>query len=342
MRVVVYYHNQDIRVEERPIPQIGPNELLIRVTHSGICGSDVMEWYRRPRAPPVLGHEIAGIVAAAGKEVKGYKEGDRVTAAHHVPCNVCSCCQAGHHTLCDTVSRTNFDPGGFAEYIRLTPIHVDRGVFLLPPDVSDEHAIFVEPLACVYRAQQRARMQPSQSVLVVGSGIAGLLHLKLARVSGAGLILATDINEFRLQAARRSGADAAFGVDGDLPTLIREANDGVLVDLVIVCTGAASALAGAMFAARPGGTVLFFAPAAPEFSLSMPFNDVFWRTDLTLTTSYGASPADYAAALALIHHMRVEVQDIVTHRFGLSQAGMGFELVAQAQESLKVVLDHDR
>ncbi len=342
MRVAVYYHNQDVRVEERPIPQIGPGELLVRVARSGICGSDVMEWYRRPRAPVVLGHEIAGHVAVAGKQVKGYKEGDRVTAAHHVPCNACHYCLAGHHTLCDTLHRTDFDPGGFAEYIRLIPIHVDRGVFHLPPDVSDEDAVFVEPLACVLRAQRRAGLRRAQSVLVVGSGIAGLLHVKLARASGAGLILAADINEFRLQTARRFGADAALPAEGDLSALVRQANDGELADLVIVCTSAGSAIVKALAAVRPGGTLLFFAPATPELMLPVRFNDVFWRTDLTLTTSYGASPADYAAALALLHHRRVQVQDMVTHRLGLSQVGLGFQVVAEAKESIKVVLDHDR
>lgn len=342
MRVAVYNHNRDVRVEERPVPSIAPDEMLVQVEVSGICGSDVMEWYRRPRAPVVLGHEIAGQVAAVGKAVQAFKEGDRITAAHHVPCNGCHYCLTDHHTLCDTLHRTNFDPGGFAEYIRLTPIHVDRGVFPLPADVSYEEAIFVEPLACVLRAQRRAHLRQVQSVLVVGSGTAGLLHVKLARASGPGRILASDINEFRLQAARRSGADAALPAEGDWPACVRQANDGELVDLVIVCTGAGSAIATALRAARPGGTVLFFAPASPEFTLPIRFNEVFWRTDLTLMTSYGASPADYADALELIHQRRVQVRDMVTHRLGLSQVDLGFRMVAEAKESLKVVLDHHR
>lgn len=342
MRVAVYYHNRDVRIEDRPVPQAGPGELLIRVVRSGICGSDVMEWYRRPRAPLVLGHEIAGQIAAVGSGVEVYKEGDRITAAHHVPCNVCAYCMAGHHTVCDTLHRTSFDPGGFAEYIRLTPLHVDRGVFRLPPEVSDEDAVFVEPLACVLRAQRRAGLRPAQSVLIVGSGIAGLLHLKLARALGAGRIFATDINGLRLQAARRLGADGAFSANGGMLELVREANDGEPVDHAIVCVGAGSAITTALSAVRPGGTILFFAPAAPDFTHSIRFNEVFWRTDRTLTTSYGASPADYAAALALIHHRRVRVHDMVTHRLGLSQIGLGFQLVAEAQESLKVVLDHGR
>jgi len=147
----MWYNNQDVRLEEMPTPQIGPGELLVRVLASGICGSDVMEWYRLDRAPLVLGHEIAGDIVRVGQGVELYKDGARVSAATHVPCNTCHYCLSGHHTVCDTLRRTNFDPGGFAEYIRLPAINVDRGVFLLPDEVSDEEATFTEPLACVLR-----------------------------------------------------------------------------------------------------------------------------------------------------------------------------------------------
>ena len=154
----MYYSNRDVRLEEMPVPQIGQGELLVRVEACGICGSDVMEWYRRDRVPLVLGHEIGGQIVAVGDGVEGYKEGDRVTAAHHVPCNQCHYCLSGHHTVCDTLRQTNFDPGGFAEYIRLPAINVKRGVFLLPDEVSYGQATFIEPLACVLRGQRLAHI----------------------------------------------------------------------------------------------------------------------------------------------------------------------------------------
>src|SRR3990172_4974037 len=172
MRVAKWYSNKDVRVEEMPVPKIGPGELLVLVEASGICGSDVMEWYRIDRAPLVLGHEIGGRVLAVGQGVTKYKVGDRVTVAHHVPCNTCHYCLSGHHTVCDTLRRTNFDPGGLAEYIRLPAINVDRGVLRLPDEVSYEEATFIEPLACVLRGQRQAHIQPGMSVLVIGSGIA--------------------------------------------------------------------------------------------------------------------------------------------------------------------------
>jgi len=199
MRVAMYYNNQDVRLEEMPKPRIGHGELLVKVLASGICGSDVMEWYRIKKAPRVLGHEIAAEITEVGEGVKKYQVGDRVFVSHHVPCNTCHYCLGGHHTVCDTLRSTNFDPGGFAEYIRIPEINVDRGVFILPEEVSFEDGVFIEPLACVLRGQRLAGFQPGQTVFVMGSGISGLLHIALARFSGAGRVIASDINEYRLE-----------------------------------------------------------------------------------------------------------------------------------------------
>ena len=169
MRVAMYYNNQDVRVEEMPVPDIGPEELLVRVEASGLCGSDVMEWYRIQRAPTVLGHEVAGVVAQVGTKVEGYREGDPVVVTHHVPCNACRYCLSGRHTVCDTLRLTNFDPGGFSEFLRVPEINVDRGLVRIPAGVGFAEASFTEPLACVYRGQRRANLQPGQSVLVLGS-----------------------------------------------------------------------------------------------------------------------------------------------------------------------------
>ena len=342
MRVAVWYNNRDVRIEEMPIPQIGSGELLVRVEASGICGSDVMEWYRLDRAPLVLGHEIGGQIAAVGKGVERFKEGDRVSAAHHVPCNTCYYCLNGHHTICDTLRQTNFDPGGFAEYIRLPAINVDRGVFLLPDEVSYEEATFIEPLACILRGQRLAHMQPGNSVLVIGSGIAGLLHVQLARTLGARRVIATDINNYRLEAAQRFGADATIHAAEDLPARLRQVNQGHLADLVIVCTGATSATAQALKSVERGGTILLFAPTSPGVTIPISINEFFWRTDVTLTTSYASSPADYQTALELIRAGAIPVRQMITHRLGLTETGLGFQLVAEAKNSIKVIIEPQR
>jgi len=339
MRVAMWYSNRDIRIEEMPIPEIGPGELLVRVEASGICGSDVMEWYRLDRAPLVLGHEIGGQVVVVGKGVKGYKEGDRVSAAHHVPCNTCYYCRRGHQTMCDTLRRTNFDPGGFAQYVRVPAINVAQGVFRLPDEMSYEEATFIEPLACVLRGQKMANMQSGDSVLIIGSGIAGLLHLQLARATGARRIMATDLSDFRLKAAKRFGAEVTWHARDYSPDRLRQANDGYLADLVVVCTGATAAIKQALQSVARGGTVLLFAPTEPGVSIPIALNEVFWRTDVTLTTSYGASPDNYRAALEIIQAGRVPVRQMITHRLPLAEAGRGFQLVAAADDSIKVIIE---
>lgn len=338
MRVAMYYSNRDVRLEEIPIPQIGPGELLVKVVASGICGSDVMEWYRVKRAPLVLGHEITGEIAAVGEGVKDYKEGDRVFVSHHVPCNTCRYCLSGHHTACDTLHKTNFDPGGFAEYVRVPPINVDRGVYLLPDEVSFEDGTFIEPLACVLRGQRLAQMKPGHSVLVLGSGIAGLLHVQLARALGAGQVIATDINEYRLNAARRFGAHAVIDAEEDIPVRLRQLNRSRLADCVIVCTGAPPAFTQALQSVDNGGTVIFFAPTETGVSIPLPIANL-WRREITLITSYGASPMDLTTSLELMVTGNINVHEMITHRLSLAETGQGFRLTAEANESLKVIVE---
>jgi L-iditol 2-dehydrogenase len=342
MRVAMYYSNRDVRLEEMPVPKIGQGEVLMRVEASGICGTDLLEWYRLHRAPLVLGHEVAGVIEAVGERVKHHEVGDRIYAAHHVPCNTCHYCLSGHHTVCDTLRRTNFDPGGFAEYVRLPRINVEQGMFPLPEGVSFEEGTFVEPLACVLRGQRLAGLRQGQSVLVIGSGVAGLLHIQLARVSGAGYIIATDIVDYRLEAAREFGADVAVHARGYAPDCLRRAADGRLADLVVICSGAISAINQALQSVERGGTVLFFAPTEPGVSVPISVNDLFWRSEITLTSSYGGSPADYATALELIQAGKIRVTEMITHRLGLTETGLGFQLVGQAQDSLKVIIEPQR
>jgi len=337
----MYYSNSDVRLEELPAPRIGPGELLVKVIASGICGSDVMEWYRIKRAPLVLGHEIAGEVVEVGEGVRGHRLGERVFVSHHVPCNTCRYCLAGHQSVCDTLRTTNFDPGGFAEYLRIPALNVDRGVYSLPDEVSFEEGSFIEPLACAVRGQRLARFSPGQSVLVLGSGIAGILHIQLAAAQGAGRILATDVSEFRLKAARQFGAEATIHAKDDVSARVKELNDGRLADLVITCTGAPSAIEQAFACVDRGGTILFFAPTEPGTKIPLPFNEV-WKDEVTITTSYAGSPRDIVAAIELIRARRVRVREMITHRLSLAETGLGFQLVAKAQDSLKVIVEPQR
>ena len=297
-----------------------------------------MEWYRIKKAPRVLGHEITGEIVEIGEEVKNYKKGDRVFVSHHVPCNTCHYCLSDYHTACETLHRTNYDPGGFAEYLRVPEINVDRGVYILSENMSYEEGTFIEPLACVLRGQKVANLKPGQSVLVIGSGMSGLLHVNLARGLGAGKIIATDINEYRLKAALKFGADAVINAREDVPKRVKELNEGRFADIVIVCTGVMPAVNQALQSVDSGGTILFFAVPEPGINISVPIND-FWRNEIKMMTSYGASPADLSLAIELIKAHRVDVKDMITHKLAMSEAGHGFKLVAEGGESIKVIIE---
>lgn len=341
MRVAVYYRNRDVRVEERPVPAVGPGEILVKVLASGICGSDVMEWYRLRKAPLVLGHEIAGTVEEIGPGVTGWSPGDRVFVSHHIPCNTCRWCLRGCHTACETLHTTNFDPGGFAEYLRVPRLNVDRGVFLLPEEMSLAAGVMIEPLACVIRGQRLAGLQPGQSVLVLGSGISGILHIMLARALGAGRILATDVHSYRCEAALRFGAEAVADAREDLPDWVRRQNDGCLAEAVIVCTGVPSAFEQAIRCVDRGGVVLCFATAEPDYLLPVPLNE-FWRNEIRILPSYGNSPLDARVAIDLIRLGRVPVEEMITHKLPLGEIQEGFRLVAEGGPSLKVVIEPHR
>jgi L-iditol 2-dehydrogenase len=341
MRVAMYYKNSDVRLEEMPKPQAGPGEILVKVIASGICGSDVMEWYRIKRAPLVLGHEIAGDIVEVGTGVKKYKVGQRVFVSHHVPCMKCRYCLSGHESTCDMLRKTNFYPGGFAEFVRVPEVNLEHGVYVLPREISYDDGSFIEPVACVVRGMRSISFEPGKTVLVLGSGIAGLLNVKVAKAYGAAKIIATDINDYRLDAAKRFGADVVIKGTVDVPALVRKANDGRAADYVVVCSGATQAMNQALRSVDRGGKILMFAPPMPGVEIPVPFGDL-WKDEVTITSTYAGSPRDITEAIELLKTKKLVVSDMVTHRFGLADAGKGFALVAKAEDSIKVIIEPQR
>lgn len=340
MRVAVYYSNQDIRIEEVEVPKIGAGELLIRTEACGICGTDVLEWYRKKRAPVVLGHEATGVVVEVGEGVTAYKPGDRVFVSHHVPCGVCRYCLSGKETACETLHTTNYYPGGFSQYIRVPKINVEKGTYLLPDSVSFDEGVFIEPLGCVIRGQRVAGLKKDDTFLILGSGVAGLLHLQLARLKGVSKIIATDISEKKLEHAKRFGADLTINArKEDVEQALLRFN-GRKADKVVLCTGASSAYEDAIRCVDRGGTVLFFAVPDPSYRPYIPLTE-YWRNEVTLTTSYGAAPRDLEEALKIVSSRALELGCLISHRLPLAETALGFRLVVEG-ESLKVVINPNR
>ena len=341
MLTAIYYNNHDVRIQETPIPQIGEEEALLKVMASGICGSDVIEWYRVPRAPLVLGHEATGTIDKVGSRVKRVRVGERVFVSHHVPCDTCRYCSRGSHTACHTLHTTNYFPGGFSQYIRIPKINIEKGIYRLPDEMSFEEGTFIEPLACVCRGQRLADLQKGDTVLIIGSGIAGILHVQLSRFKGVQNIVVADINPYRLELAKKFGAAYGLNAKDSLPDKLREVNDGRPADQVIVCTGATSASLSALECVDNGGTILFFAVPDPSVKLPVPINQ-FWRSEIKMQTSYGAAPNDLEESLGVLATKQLNIKDMITHRLPLTEAQEGFRLMAEAGQSLKVILEPNR
>lgn len=300
MRAALTVAPGDTRIVERPDPECGPSDVVCRVLACATCGSDVHGFYVQRKLPAVLGHEPAGEVVAVGAEVRGVAAGDRVAIHHHAPCGECRRCLHGHETLCERFRATALDPGGFAEYVRIEPDLVGE---LLPLEGLDPvTATVTEPLACALRAQDRAGLRPGDSLLVAGAGASGLLHVAAAHARGVDAVWVREPDPGRLARAERWGATA----HGNEP-----------VDVAVVCTDAADAIAGAAAALAPGGTLCLYAPGE---ALPVDAWAVFSR-ELTLTASWSAGPADMRAALALLRRGAVPVDELITHRFELERTG---------------------
>lgn len=350
MLAIEYHTNEDVRVVELPKPEIGPGELLVQMRACGLCASDVMEWYMRPRAPIYPGHETVGSIIAIGEggasgPEEAFHVGQRVFFHHHVPCMVCHFCQRGSFSQCPTFRATRLYPGGLAEYIRVPAQNVQLDVLPLPDDLSFEAATLIEPLACCVRGINRAGVQPGDSVLILGAGSNGLLLAQLAKQRGATRVIIVDPIPYRRQRALEAGIDYALDPQarrshGSLLEQVYALNDGRKADIVIVTPSNISAMELGLALVGPGGTLLLFAPPPPEALLPVRPNALFFQ-EVTLRTSYSAGPYETRMALELLRTGRVRPESVITHRFSLRDAAQAFRLVAQPGDALKAIIVAD-
>ncbi len=340
MAAAVVHDFDDIRIEQLPVPAIGPRELLVRTGACGVCSGDVMDWYIRAKAPLVLGHEPAGTVAAVGGEVEGFSPGDRVFIHHHAPCFVCERCRGGLFTLCPTWKKSRLDPGGMAEYVRVPEVNLVDTLHL-PEGVSLEDGTLVEPAACAVKGVRRAGVRPGETVLVTGLGVMGMLNLAVARAFGAARLIGADLNPWRRERALALGADAVVDPGArDLADAVRELTGGAMAQRVIVGPGTPRAMAEGIRACAPGGTVLFFTPTPPGAILEVEPHHLYFN-EITLACSYSCGPHDTREALELIARGVIRAADLVTHRFPLSGAPEAFRITARGGESLKALVFFD-
>ncbi len=338
LKAAFYYDLTDVRYLEIPVPRVGPGEILVEMKACGLCGSDLMEWYLRDRAPLVLGHEPSGVVSEVGKGVVGFQVGDRVFVHHHVACLTCHYCRRGDYTLCERFKETHLEPGGFAEYFRVPAPNVQIDAFKIPIEVSFEEATLIEPVACCVRSISKCDVQMGDAVAIIGSGPAGIIHTQLARMKGAEKVIVSDPIDYRLRAAERFGADILINpLEEDVVDGVREATGGRGADVVISTAPTLKALSTGIDICRKGGVLCIFAPTPPDDTLRVSPSRIFF-SEISIISSYSTSHLETRIALQLIRSRRIRAGELITHRFELRRVGDAVALASESRECLKVVV----
>lgn len=338
MKVARLYDYLDIRIEEEPIPTVGPGEALVRMRACGVCSGDVVAWYIRKKAPLVFGHEPAGEIVEVGAGVRSFRPGQRVFVHHHAPCLQCPACARGEFVQCPVWKQTNLSPGGMAEFFLVPATNLANDTLELPDDVSFEDGALVEPTACVVKSLQRAGNVKGATVLIIGLGVMGQLHVLLARAAGAARVLATDLVEARCEHSRKLGADVVWNAtELDLAAVVQEATQGQGAEIVIAGPATVQALELGLRCAARGGTVVQFMGTQPGAKLELDTFDYYFR-ELRLVPSYSCGPTETREALRLIAAGVVRSAHVVTHRFPLEEAGRAYEHAATNTSAIKTLV----
>ena len=338
MKAVVYYDEKTIKCEEYPKPDIGDGELLVKMKVCGICGGDLMHWYRKKKAPLVLGHEITGEVVELGKGVENFKLGDRVFVHHHMACLTCNYCVHGDYIHCSQFSKNRIYPGGLAEYIKVSSPIVHGDVLRLPDDISNEYGTLIEPLACCIKGMSKSNLRPGDSLGIIGTGPIGIINIELAKkVFGVSTVIVSDMLENRRECAKKYGAHVI--VDPSIMSfaeVAQKATGGLGVDAVIVTVSSVDAILEGIQSVRNGGVVVIFAPPHPDDSMTLNPNTLFF-SEKQLVSSYTSSHIETREALKLLSSGTVDLRNLITCTFEMEKAAKAFKM-AEAREGMKILV----
>jgi L-iditol 2-dehydrogenase len=346
MKAQVFRGVDDLRFEEVPMPEVGADEVLVRVNVVGLCQSDIKKIkYPLYEPPRIFGHETAGTIAQIGNSVKNWQVGQRVVVMHHVPCMNCGYCETGSFSMCDTyknvTTTAGFAPsgGGFAEYVKV-PGHIVKsgGLIAIPDDVTFEQASFVEPTNCCLKAVKKAQIQEGQTVLVTGAGPIGLMFIMLVKHFG-GRAISTDLIPSRREKALAVGADAAFDArDPELAQKVQAMTEGYGVDVSLLAVPSDKAFFQAMDCTRKGGKVLFFAEFPDE--IEIPINpNLIYRREIDLIGSYSSAFPLQALSAELVFEKKIDVDALISDQYPLSDLAKAVEqAVKPTAETYKILL----
>lgn len=337
MKAAVYHALDDIRIEERPVPEIGPGELLLKTLACGLCGGETMAWYKKSE-PKVLGHEPVGEVVEVGAGVTDFRRGDRVFINHHVGRVNSHWSRRGHFTRDPFYSKMKLDPGGVCEYYRVTAQHLAMDAHVLPDSISTEAAVTIEPWSCVLSGLKVCNIQPGDTVAVVGAGFMGQGFVHMAPLFGAGKVVALDFSDWRLEKAREFGATHTVNPKReDAVAAMRALNNGRLADTVVVIAPFASAWKQAMDLVEVGGCLHLGAPLPPGTDWVQDGNKAYFD-QITVTSRYSSDHTDTYSYIRLLEAGRIRADDAISHRFAIEDSAEAFRLLVEAEKSLKIVV----
>ena len=328
----------EIRIVDKPT--VGLGDILVKMQACGVCGSDLEKIYGQYSQPSMrLGHEPSGIIIELGKNVKNFKKDDRVFVHHHVPCYSCHYCLRGNETMCKKYSETNLLPCGLAEEFVVPEWNVSHGgVIKIPDSMTFEEAAMIEPLACCVRSWNKIQTKKGDSVAIFGMGPTGMMHVMLSKVYGLQDIFCFDVNDFRLNFAKKFGiTEAIRSTDTEAHSKILSKTQNRGVDVAIVATGNLNALTQAIEFVRKGGTVVLFGVPSKDAKLSVDMSKVYSK-EITITPSYAASDSDTLSALKLIQDGKTNVKNMITHKFDLADSHKALEYAHQGNDSMKIII----
>jgi len=345
MRAGVYRGAGHVTVEDVAVPQIGAGEVLLRVAACGVCGTDIKKIHHGfVRAPQIFGHEIAGTVVEVGTGVTGWKPGDRAISFHHVPCGACFYCERKLYSQCATYKKTGvtagFDPngGGFAQYVRVMPWVVERGMEAIPAGVSFLEASFVEPVNTCWKAVRKARVAPGEDVLVVGQGPIGLLLAMLAKIEGARVFTSDPMATRRERSVACGAAESFDPAAVNVRDMMRARTDGRGADAVLLAVPIPALVDEGLEIARPGGRVLMFAHNDPVMRVEFAAHHAGVE-EKELLGSYSADADLQGESARLVFSRQLPLAALVTHTFSLEEFPRAIDLAAHpAADSCKVVI----
>ncbi|MEK9673537.1 MAG: alcohol dehydrogenase catalytic domain-containing protein [Rhodospirillaceae bacterium] len=340
--VVACRGGDETELEARPVPTVGPGELLLGLNVVGFCGTDLFKLDTGAAKPgTVLGHELVGRVVAVGDGVDGFQQGDRVVVPHHVPCSECLMCRRGNETMCETFRENLMEPGGFADHVLIKARATAQAAHKLPDHVSDDAAVFVEPAACVLRGVDRAGVTADGVAAIQGGGSMGLLHLLVLKAARPGIrVLVVDPQADRRELALNLGADRAAEPGQGALTAVRELSGGAGADAVFDTVGGAGPLRAALALTRQGGTVVLFAHAPDGQGADFDLNDLFKYEKRVLGT-YSGALREQSGVFRLIETGAFDPTPLVTHRMPLDDFQTGVTL-ARDRKALKVLFTPSR